>query len=46
MTVAGARMLGSEERISFTQDEGGLRLSVPGDAPSSGVCAYAIELGE
>ncbi len=44
VTVAGARMLGSDEGISWSQDEGGLRLSVPVEAPSVHVCAYAIEL--
>ena len=46
VNVAGARMLGSGESISWTQDEGGLRLSVPAEAPSAHVCAYAIELGD
>ena len=45
VAVAGARMLGSDDAISWTQDEAGLRLSVPAELPSQPVCAYAIELG-
>ena len=42
--VASARMLGSDEAVTFAQDSGGLRLSVPSEIPSPHVCAYAIEL--
>ena len=45
VSVASARMLGSDAAISFSQDSGGLRLSVPSEIPSPHVCAYAIELG-
>ena len=45
VNVTSARMLGSDEAITLSQDSGGLRLSVPSEMPSAHVCAYAIELG-
>ncbi|MCE2471120.1 MAG: alpha-L-fucosidase, partial [Anaerolineae bacterium] len=42
--IAGVRMLGADEAISWTQNEDGLHLSVPSQPPCDHVCAYAIEL--
>ena len=42
--VAGVRMLGSDESIRWSQEDGGLRLSAPATPPCDYVCAYAIEL--
>ena len=43
--VASARMLGSDEAISWSQSDEGLRLSAPATPPGDHVCCYAIELG-
>ena len=43
--IAGARMLGSDAAISWSQNEAGLRLSAPETPPCDHVCCYAIELG-
>ena len=42
--ISGARMLGSDESITWSQDESGLRLSVPAAKPCDHVVAYAIDL--
>ena len=42
--VASARMMGSDEAISWSQGDAGLRLSAPAEKPCDYVCAYAIEL--
>ncbi len=42
--ISGARMLGSEENISWSQDGSGLRLSVPASQPCEHVVTYAIDL--
>ena len=43
--VTGARMLGSDAAIEWSQDDGGLSLSAPPQQSEFNVCAYAIELG-
>ena len=42
--IAGARMLGSDADIAWTQDEAGLRLSAPAEAPCDHAVCYAIDL--
>ena len=42
--VTGARMLGSDAAIEWSQDEGGLSLSAPPQQSEFNVCCYAIEL--
>ncbi len=44
VAISGARMLGSDESITWSQDEAGLRLSVPAAKPCDHVVAYAIDL--
>ena len=42
--IAGARMLGSDATIEWTQDETGLRLSAPDQPPCDHAVCYAIDL--
>ena len=44
VNIAGVRMLGSDEAITWSQDEQGLRLSVPTEKPCDYVYTYAIDL--
>jgi alpha-L-fucosidase len=42
--IDSVSLLGSNEKIAWTQDQGGLHVSVPGAAPSVGACALRIAL--
>ncbi len=44
INIVGVSMLGSDEAITWSQDEQGLRLSVPTEKPCDYVYTYAIDL--